>query len=114
MLLQGKVNHTYVSKVADLFPQSDIIFLTAMTDKALFHRRGKLVVKNTGNGEYETIEEKTEQIDLKIQDKQSELSETKDSNLKSGFRSQIKDLEKEKKELLQDAIKQINLNSNTM
>jgi hypothetical protein len=38
---------TYVvTKVADLFPQSDIMFLSAMTDKALFHRQGVLVIKN--------------------------------------------------------------------
>jgi hypothetical protein len=27
---------------AELFPQSDVLFLSAMSDKALFHRPGKL------------------------------------------------------------------------
>ena len=46
-----------VKKVAELFPQSDVIFLSAMSDKALFHRSGVLVIKDE-NGNYQPIEDK--------------------------------------------------------
>ncbi len=106
----GEGKSYVVSKVAELFPQSDVIFLTAMTDKALFHRQGTLVVKNSETGEYEPIEEKIAEIDSDIEDKESEMLTTKDSNLKQGLHSQIKELAGQKKELLKGAIKLIDLN----
>lgn len=98
-----------VSKVAELFPQSDVIFLTAMTDKALFHRQGTLVVKNIETGEYESIEGKVAEIDSDIDDKESEMYTTTNSNLKQGLSSQIKELARQKKELLKGAMKLIDL-----
>ena len=53
----GEGKSYVVRKVAELFPQSDVIFLTAMTDKALFHRQGTLVIKDE-DGEYQPIESK--------------------------------------------------------
>jgi hypothetical protein len=106
----GEGKSYVVSKVAELFPQSDVIFLTAMTDKALFHRQGTLVVKNNETGEYEPIEKKVAEIDSEIEDKESEMHSTKDSNLKQGVRSQIKELDAQKKELLKGAMKLIDLN----
>ena len=61
-----------MKKVAELFPRSDILFLSAMSDKALFHRPGALVIKNE-NGGYESIEDKVAEIDTEIEDKQSRL-----------------------------------------
>src|SRR5215203_2602374 len=40
-----------INTVASLFPDYDILSLAGMTDKALFHRPGALVVKNQ-KGEY--------------------------------------------------------------
>jgi hypothetical protein len=54
-----------VKKVAELFPQSDVLFLSAMSDKALFHRPGVLVIKDE-NGEYQPIEDKLREIDSEI------------------------------------------------
>jgi hypothetical protein len=81
----GEGKSYVVSKVAELFPQSDVIFLTAMTDKALFHRQGTLVVKNSETGEYEPIEKKVAEIDSEMEDKESEIHGTKDNNLKKGL-----------------------------
>jgi glucosamine 6-phosphate synthetase-like amidotransferase/phosphosugar isomerase protein len=106
----GEGKSYVVSKVAELFPQSDVIFLTAMTDKALFHRQGTLVVKNQETGKYEPIEDKIEEIDSDIEDKESEISTAKDNNLKQGLRSQIKELSKQKRELLKGVMKRIDLN----
>jgi hypothetical protein len=105
----GEGKSYVVSKVADLFPQSDVIFLTAMTDKALFHRQGMLVVKNNETGEYESIEGKVAEIDSYIDDKVSEMYTTTNSNLKQGLSSQIKHLARQKKELLKGAMKLIDL-----
>jgi hypothetical protein len=105
----GEGKSYVISKVAELFPQSDVIFLTAMTDKALFHMQGTLVVKNNETGEYESIEEKVAEIDSEIEDKESEICRTKENNLKQGLHSQIKELARQKKELLKGVMKRIDL-----
>src|SRR5688500_20324115 len=55
-----------INIVASLFPQSDILFLAGMTEKALFHRSGVLVIKNE-YGEYESIETKMNEINNEIE-----------------------------------------------
>jgi hypothetical protein len=105
---------TYVlQKVGQVFPKNDIMFLAGMTEKALFHRHGPLVVKNE-NGEYESIEDKISKIDSEIQDKQCEIQSSKDRNLKQGLKSQITDLEKQRTELLNNAKKLIDLSHKTL
>ena len=84
-----------VKKVAELFPQSDVLFLSAMSDKALFHRPGKLVIKNE-NGEYQSVSDKIAEIDSEIEDKESEIAMAKNPDLKKGLKSQIKSLQDEK------------------
>lgn len=103
---EGK-SHT-ISKVAEKFPDSDVILYVGMTDKALFHRQGVLVVKNE-KGEYESVEEKIEGIDSDIQDKESEISVTTNRDLKQSLRRQITQLQKSKKELMKEAKKLIDL-----
>ncbi|HKG88741.1 MAG TPA: hypothetical protein VKA95_10470, partial [Nitrososphaeraceae archaeon] len=83
---------TYVlQKVGELFPKQDAMFLAGMTEKALFHRSGILVIKNEV-GEYQSIEGKLEEIDSEIADKEYERTGTKDRNLKQGLQNQIADL----------------------
>jgi hypothetical protein len=105
----GEGKSYVVKKVAELFPKSDVLFLSAMSDKALFHRPGVLVIKNE-NGEYQSIEDKVAEIDSEIEDKQSEIGTTNDPNTKQGLRSYIKSLQDKKKELTKDAMKLIDLN----
>jgi hypothetical protein len=100
---------TYIlHKVGEKFPKEDTMFLAGMTDKALFHRQGVLVIKNE-IGEYESIDEKIGEIDSEIQDKENELENTKDRNLKQGLRSANEELEKQKRDLLKDAKKLVDL-----
>lgn len=94
----GKGKTYILQKVMDKFPQQDVLMLYRMSDKSLFHRPGKLVVKNE-KGEYESIDERLAEIDSEIQDKQSDKQ----------HKSDIKDLEDEKKQLLKDARKLIDL-----
>jgi hypothetical protein len=99
-----------ISKVAELFPENDILFLGGMTDKALFHRSGTLVIKNE-NGEYESIEGKITEKDKEIEEKEHELTRTNDKNLKQGLKSLIINLIQDKKNLVKDARKLIDLSN---
>lgn len=100
---------TYVlHKVGEKFPKEDVMFLAGMTDKALFHRQGALVIKNDV-GEYESVDDKVAQIDSEIVDKEGEIATSKDSSFKQARRNEIKQLEKQKQELLKDAKKLIEL-----
>jgi hypothetical protein len=103
---EGK-SHT-LSKVAEKFPESDVIAYAGMTDKALFHRQGTLVVKNE-QGQYESIEERLKEIDQSIQDKAGEILSTANNDLKKARRFEMKELEEEKKELQKNAKKLIDL-----
>ena len=74
-----------INKVASLFPENDILALVGMTDKALFHRPGILVLKNQ-HGEYFSIEEQINDFDEQIDEKEYEISKTNDRNLKQGLK----------------------------
>jgi hypothetical protein len=104
----GEGKTRVLQKVGEKFPKEDVMFLAGMTDKALFHRQGVLVIKNE-QGEYEPIDNIIAQIDSEIEDKESEIQTTKDRNLKQGLRNIIKELEEKKKDLLKDAKKLIDL-----
>jgi hypothetical protein len=109
----GEGKSYVLHKVGENFPQEDVMFVAGMTDKALFHRTGKLVVKNE-IGEFESIEEKILKIDSDIEDKQSEISTTKDPNLNQALENQIKDLQSEKNDLGKSACKLIDLSHTTI
>src|SRR5918993_1340498 len=86
-----------INIVSSLFPQSDILSLAGMTEKALFHRIGKLVIKNE-QGEYESIELKIDEIENEIKKKQFELSQFKDETIQQqGIESIINQLKDAKK-----------------
>lgn len=95
----GEGKNYVIKKVADLFPKEDVIKYVGMSDKSIFHRNGKLVIKND-NGEYEFIDEVLEKLDEDIEDKESQLSNTKDKNLKQALKSEIRGLKKGKEEAL--------------
>jgi hypothetical protein len=99
-----------VNTVSLLFPQIDIVSLAGMTDKALFHRSGVLVIKNE-NGEYEVIEDKLANIDDEIEQKEHEITQTYDKNVKQGLLNLIIKFKEDKKNLLKDARKLIDLSN---
>jgi hypothetical protein len=103
---QGK---TYVvQKVADLFPKNDIVSLAGMSEKALFHRDGPLIVKNV-DGNYVSIEQQVKEIESQIRDCEAEINKTNDNNLKQAKNCEIEDLERQKKELYRSSKKLIEL-----
>jgi hypothetical protein len=99
-----------INKVAELFPENDILSLARMTDKALFHRPGTLVIKNE-TGEYESFEQRIKDIDEKIENKENEILQTNNRDTKQALRSTIIELKREKKDLLKDARKMIDLSN---
>ena len=103
-----------INKVAELFPENDILSLARMTDKALFHRPGTLVIKNELTGEYESIEQKIKDIDEQIEDKENEISQTNNQDTKQALRSTIIELKQKKKDLVKDARKLIDLSNKTI
>jgi hypothetical protein len=100
-----------INTVASLFPQSDILSLAGMTEKALFHRSGILVIKNEYTGEYEPIETKLIDIENELNERKNELAQTRDKNQKQELKNSIQELEQEKKNLLKDAKKLIDLSN---
>jgi hypothetical protein len=97
-----------IQKVGEMFPKEDVVYLAGMTDKALFHRAGKLVVKNE-LGDYESLQDKIEKVDFEIEDKHQEIARTKDNMLKVGLESYIASIENDKKQLQRNAKKLIDL-----
>ena len=97
-----------LTKVGSLFPKNDIMFISYMSEKALFHRKGILVIRDE-YGNYIPIEDKINEIDEQIENKKYELYRTKDKNAKQGLKSLIELLKVEKKNLQKNAIKIIDL-----
>jgi hypothetical protein len=110
----GEGKNWVLEKVAEKFPSNDVIFISGMTDKALFHKRGTLVVdrhdidKNNPK-EYVQLDKLIKEIDGQIQDKENEIERTKDRDLIEGLKAVIEDLNLEKKELFQHTKKLIDL-----
>ncbi|MGI9011910.1 MAG: hypothetical protein ACR2F1_12080 [Nitrososphaeraceae archaeon] len=99
-----------IHKVSSLFPKSDILALAGMTEKALFHRPGTLVIKDV-NGQYQSIEPILADIQNDISEKESQLSQTTDKSLRQELKNSIKTSNEKKTELLKDSKKLIDLSN---
>jgi hypothetical protein len=100
---------TYVvQKVVDLFQENDVISLVGMSEKALFHRPGSLVIKDE-DGKYTPIKEKIKDIESQISDYEWEIDKTANNDLKQAKRHEIKGLEEQKDEVYQNSKKLIEL-----
>jgi hypothetical protein len=109
----GEGKSHVLHKVGENFPPGDVLFIAGMSEKALFHGRGKLAVKNEA-GEYELIEEKIQKIDFEIEKKQEEISTTQNKTLKQALQNQIKELEQEKEDISKSACRIIDLSHKTI
>jgi hypothetical protein len=109
----GEGKNYVLHKVAENFPKEDVMFLAGMSDKALFHRTGRVVVRNEIGG-YDPIEEMIKELDLRIEGIQSEISNTNDNITKQALKAQIKTVEEAKKDLYKDAKKMIDLSHKTL
>jgi hypothetical protein len=109
------VGKNYVmNKVVSLFPKSDVLLLAGMTEKALFHRPGTLVIKNEITGEYESIETRLTDIEEQIRERKREECSYKtadDKTKRQDIRDSIQILEEQKRELLSNSKKLIDLSN---
>ena len=105
----GEGKNWVIKKVSEKFPEEDVLRLSGMTTKAVFHRRGSYVIKNEQTGRYEPIDTMLEDIGFQIEEKQEEIERTKDKETKKGLRAYIKSLEKDKTELRARSKKLIDL-----
>ena len=109
----GDGKNYILQKMGELFPENDVIFLAGLSKKALYHRNGLLVIKSE-TGQYELVDDILRKIDEQIQDKESEMGTANNNDLKQALQNQIKDLEKEKKEIPKSARKLIDLTHKTL
>jgi hypothetical protein len=104
----GEGKNWVLEKVAEKFPQEDIQSLSGMTEKALFHKKGTLVIRNN-EGKYEFVDTLISDINDAIKEKDHEIQNSTDSTLINALENSIQDFEEEKKDIYQNAMKLINL-----
>lgn len=105
----GAGKNYMINKIISKFPQKDIVVLSSMTPKAVFHDQGIVAVKNPETNEYENLDEMTDAIDIEMEDKQEEIENNKEKLQKKELRREIKSLERQKKSLHSKAVKLIDL-----
>jgi hypothetical protein len=115
----GEGKNWVIEKVSEKFPEEDIIFLSGMTEKALFHKRGILVVDEhdldeTRPKKYVLIDELIEEIDNQIKEKKAEIASSRYKTLVSGLEAMIDDLDKQKDKIFRNAKKLIDLSHKTL
>lgn len=94
-----------LKNVAKHFPGDDVDHLGGMSEKALFHRRGQVVVKEDED-EYAEIEKYTDEIHLELEEIAEEM---KESENKSELRARRRELQEKLERYESEAIKRIDL-----
>jgi hypothetical protein len=110
----GAGKNYMINKVISKFPDRDIIILTNMTPKALFHERGETVVKDPETNEYRNLDDLIDGIDLDIEKKKEEIENLKDKQHKESLKAEVKNLEREKRSLHAKAVKLIDLDGKVL
>jgi hypothetical protein len=101
-----------LSHVAGHFPNRYVLPLTGMSDKAIFHRPGTMVIEryNEEKGELEvvTIDPIIKELELKIEDYQDQI---KNGNNKKECEQKIKEIQSQIEDINERAEKLIDLNN---
>jgi hypothetical protein len=105
----GEGKNWVLEKVSEKFPKEDVQSLSGMTEKALFHKKGVLVIRND-EGKYEFVDTLVSDIDDAIKEKEYEIASSQDSTLINAHENSIQDLKEEKKDIYRNAMKLIDLN----
>ena len=85
--------------VSSYFPNKYVIVLSGMSAKALFHRRGILVIQNKETGELEPIAPRILPLESEIDDIENKIIAEMDKEPKSRDKKQIKDWKKRIRDL---------------
>ena len=110
----GAGKNYMINKVISKFPERDIIILSNMTPKALFHEQGIVVVKDPETNMYENLDKMIDKIDTEIEYKQEEIQIAKEKQQQKNMKAEIKSLESEKKSLQAEAVKLIDLDGKVL
>jgi hypothetical protein len=110
----GAGKNYIINKVISKFPQTNIIALSNMTPKALFHEYGTKAVKNSDTSQYGSVNSLIDKIDKEIENKQDEIANTKEKEKEKELKKDIKKLEKEKKSLNARSVKLIDLDGKVL
>jgi hypothetical protein len=90
-----------VNHAASFYPEKHILILAGISDKALFHSDGPMVVENPDTGEVQPLDPMVDELEAQI-------DELKEADAKAN-KQQIKEIESEIKELKRSAQKLIDL-----
>lgn len=107
---EGK-SHT-LTKVGDLFPKEDVLYIADMSNKAIFHKSGYLAVRDE-DGKYVEIESELVELQETLERKKVELK-TKVSSSILEIKKEIDDLQQRIKEIKKNTVKVIDLNHKIM
>lgn len=110
----GAGKNYMINKVISKFPQDDIVVLSNMTPKALFHDQGIIVIKDPETNEYEKFEQIIDGIDVEIEEKFEEIENAKEKQKKKELKKEIKSLERQKKSLNSKTVKLIDLDGKVL
>jgi hypothetical protein len=110
----GAGKNYMINKVISKFQEKDIIILSNMTPKALFHEQGRIVVRDPETNEYQNLDDMTDAIDLEIEKTKEEIENTKEKNRQQNTRAEIKNLEKKKKCISEKAVKLIDIDEKVL
>lgn len=110
----GAGKNYMINKVISKFPERDIIILSNMTPKALFHEQGRIVVKDPETNEYKNLDDLIDGIDLEIEKKKEEIENAKVKQHEEKLKAEIKSLEREKEFLRAKAVKLIDLDGKVL
>lgn len=106
---EGKTH--VLKKVSDLFPDKDVQFIADMSEKAIFHKKGYLGIKNE-DGDYENIESHLSDLRETLDSKILEFKKIgkEDSVAKNDLKKEIDEIQKQIIAIQDKAVKVINLN----
>jgi hypothetical protein len=105
-----------LNHVAGFFPDKNIIMLSGMSDKALYHREGPSVIENEKTGEVEFVDPIINKLTTQIEELQDQVnieknkdSSSKDKELIKDKKGKIKEIESEINSIQRRAEKLIDL-----
>jgi hypothetical protein len=87
--------------VADCFPSKHLVKISNVSDRAIFHQNGTLVIENEATGETEDAQPILDRLEIEIEDLEDEIDDTKHSNAadkgtrKKELRTRLRELNKE-------------------
>lgn len=106
----GEGKNWVISKVSDIMAKEDVMNLAGMSDKALYHRAGKVVIKNENNGEYEDGEKILKDYESELKEINDKLNSDKLSKAdKASLNSQKETIEEDMKETKKKLMKLIDI-----